>query len=185
MAGAMRRRTLNILAAVSLALCAIVGGMWLAGGDAALAFGRSDTEYVVQLHGRDGLVLGSNRYGWPLRKVYGQADLPMIRTPMCVDFFGRLTRNVQREAWGFRWADIELHGYDGKFLNREQYLQVPIWFVMLTLAAGGLLALPGFLRRRRVAHRKRLGLCIVCGYDLRATPERCPECGRTATSNEA
>jgi hypothetical protein len=51
---------------------------------------------------------------------------------------------------------------------------VPWWFIMFVTAIMPSIA---FLRWRSSRRRHRTGLCMHCGYDLRATPDRCPECG--------
>lgn len=53
-----------------------------------------------------------------------------------------------------------------------------------------LLALPALWLARQLAlqirarRRARQGCCFVCNYDLRATPERCPECGAAAIARK-
>jgi hypothetical protein len=58
--------------------------------------------------------------------------------------------------------------------------KLPIVYLLIPLALIPAL----WLRRRRLEnYRLSLGHCPACGYDLRATPDRCPECG-TARSTE-
>lgn len=51
---------------------------------------------------------------------------------------------------------------------------VPFWLLGLLLAVSPALWI--YELQRRIRQRSR-NLCANCGYDLRATPERCPECG--------
>ncbi len=52
-------------------------------------------------------------------------------------------------------------------------LYVPYWAAVLP--CGVVLACSSINHRRR--KRKKLGLCVKCGYDLRGSKDRCPECG--------
>ena len=53
------------------------------------------------------------------------------------------------------------------------FLDAAFWSALLP-GVWGLRRIPPYLQRRRAL---RASLCPACGYDLRATPNRCPECG--------
>ena len=60
-------------------------------------------------------------------------------------------------------------------------IAAPCWFLvaiaLLAPVAALAVRLVARFTRRRGQRRQSTGLCRHCGYDLRATPDRCPECG--------
>ena len=113
-----------------------------------------------------------------------------------------LWREMRRDA-GFRysspsWTEIELdegltiwnrlgfyrshvtsvqrvHGRMNQSILVADTAGLPLWALPAATAVIPALWATSELWRRR--SRRKLGLCIQCGYDLRASAGRCPECG--------
>src|SRR5687767_11063297 len=84
-----------------------------------------------------------------------------------------------RSHWGFAFYRQKLttNPYGANMWR----VLLPHWFLVAGFASfpAGLLIV-----RRRSGRRAKAGCCPTCGYDLRASPERCPECGKPATMNQ-
>ncbi len=81
----------------------------------------------------------------------------------------------RRGVLGFRLYSKEWNlsgNIPGNLFDTMLGCQVPYWALMGLGTAG----IAWALRPPRVAQ----GVCRHCGYDLRASPQTCPECGRAA-----
>jgi hypothetical protein len=153
----MKRVTFTALALASLALFATAVTLWVRsyypddpsmGTRDSVSFTRSDPLYWVISHPGSAVFCRQEGRNWD-----------------------------GHELRSFKFAGISFGGSYGDDGSMLWNLVVPYWMI----ATAALLLPVGrgvMWRRDRVrASRIARGHCAYCGYDVRATPDRCPECG--------
>lgn len=80
-----------------------------------------------------------------------QAQLPGMALDMLGVKYGHFFTSMANEAW---------------------WISIPMWYCIAILGS-----VPACRIIFIMALDKKRGYCLICGYDLRATPVRCPECG--------
>jgi hypothetical protein len=178
----LTRKLFTVASAVSLLLCATtcvlwVGSYWMA-------------EEAIWGTGTHPAGSGSEVYNVFATSQAGRFDVMYLHAFADWGTIGNVPPpGFSREAWpvtarsrnftdwgtrnGFR-AQRETSRAGGNGYHSVLRVVFPCWLVVLLTCL-----LPGcwLLERTREATRRQSGLCTACGYDLRASPGRCPECG--------
>ena len=151
MATGMTRRPPNFLAASLAVLAVVAAGLWVRSA------WRTDAAWYAAAHH----TFGANSEAGRVVLVWAKGPFP----PLGFDAHSDRHRSP---LWHHAKHLLVFRAFDS---GRDSWaVQFPHWSVA---AAASLTAL--WLRRRD--RKRRAGLCPSCGYDLRATPQRCPECG--------
>lgn len=85
----------------------------------------------------------------------------------------------KRELLGFGTSRSLAESPQGPYMRSHSFW-APTWSLALLFALLPLRRLTFFFRRRL---RRSHGHCPICNYDLRSSPDRCPECGTPRPSS--
>lgn len=160
----MKRRLFNLTAVVSLVFCAGMVALWVRSAFRHDSFDRTKDSTILAVESLRGQIA--------FRRIWmgGLADRTSWRSSPVTK------RDHAVGVLGFSWVDSGTDG-TGRGLPASNWIVIaaPHWlFVVMGLV------LPAAVIRRRMKFGKSAGsrVCGRCGYDVRATPDRCPECGR-------
>jgi hypothetical protein len=173
------RYALGFLTVLSLLLAIASAALWIQSRIVDLTFLHFGQKQMYVRSGTGELSIQINTIDWTLWAGKRPAGWSRVRS----DWFGRrVAQQLGAEVsfWNrlgfaarrFEWAQEGM-------VSELRIIVVPYWF-LLALAT----PLPARLLLRGLSSRRRrqlaaAGRCTTCGYDLRGTPARCPECGST------
>jgi hypothetical protein len=185
----MLRRLFTVLSALSLLLCAAVVALWVRSRSRTdilvhIRSGTSTMEWSCAVRGFT-FCRRENVLGWLDEPEWRwETERPPLAGPRWAPDAGASSgwRVLGTSgARGTRQFSLELPevGPTGcgflcttAFHEEVTVVTVPYWWAVLAASL-----MPGLWVARHRLPPPGLGLCPSCGYDLRATPGRCPECG--------
>jgi hypothetical protein len=199
----MRRGVLTFFSLLSLLLCVAVCGLWVRSYWVTDHFSREfavgelthirtyssgEKEYRVDgVFGKKRQLLASELGRFVFATTREFETIPVGST---VGFQPEPTGKIQYEQFRGRRAGpsgfLGFYGYRSPYrINANSWelregMIIPHWAVAAFFGVPAALMLIRIVRDVRRTRRIASGRCASCGYDLRATPARCPECGKAA-----
>jgi hypothetical protein len=187
----MKRRLINLLTLVSLVLCVATCVLW------GWSYRAGDDWKCVQPWADYRVESCSGQIAWT-ETYFGNIDRSFLQPPEYGVWHHR-SETPPLPPIGMRLNSIAPlpHGWFNQagftvglsltdaYINSAgptRMVAVPYWAAFVMLGILPALSALRHTRRRRRQSRQRHGACPACGYDLRATPGRCPECGTIAPS---
>ncbi|HEY7118307.1 MAG TPA: hypothetical protein VH475_17090 [Tepidisphaeraceae bacterium] len=193
--------------AISLLICLAVALLWLGGypGFTKCALHLRPTEPITQTTFRVGTV--ASRIFFDIERTaveespkgfeFPRPGFAMESgPPSSRDVPDLIPQTGQQSFWGtLGFAAMHRVNRDREIRNGENWIDLshgplvlrdvrrvwlPCWIILAAMGALAVLILRPVIRAMRRGNRLTQTHCSTCGYDLRATPERCPECGSVA-----